>query len=319
MKPKPAPRAAKTPAPEPEPTLATWRAWYPFTLNRSAKDSEQRAHAKAGEDLAGRFAQLFAHMGWAFAAHTVKTRGAKLKPKQAAALREYLQGAKIITRAETAQDTIGAELRALVDCASGHGEAFAVEALCEVTREAIEALDAVATQQPDLVRNAARSREAWPVLASRSRKKLAAIQERLCALRLGDGLSVRGDVKESDSTARAYAGAVRDTLLQNQRLHVFLRQLYTDPDLRGLPVNAPQWSQDCAVLPAFNRENFPAWWAVAEAMLKDQCEDLVDRPEWANTTKHSICRTDLGELRRGTAHTRILDKIKDALHNVALK
>jgi hypothetical protein len=302
----------------PEPvTLATWRAWYPFTLNQSAKDCEQREHAEEGRRLAEGIGRLFSNSLLAYEV----VKGGKLPPRKAAALRDALQPVKIMERVLQTQEAAERALREIQDAAQ-RGDAFALESLCEVAREAIEALEAVADAQPDLARGAAREREAWPVLASRSRKELAAIQERLRALQLGDGLSVRRDVKSSGSTARAYAEAVRDTLLQNQDLHTFLRDLYkTDPDLHNCPVNAPEWAKNCATLPAFNRtpENFAAWWAVAEAMLKDQCANLVDRPEWADTTRHSICRSDWGDLRAGTAHARILDKIKDALYNLALK
>jgi hypothetical protein len=214
------------------------------------------------------------------------------------------------------QESIVSELEKIQFAAFDIPE-FAIEGLLEVASNAIEVLESVAEKHPGSARQSARKRESWPVLASRSRKVFSVIQERLHALKLGEGVSKPADVKASDSTARHYAQAVYDTLTENQSLHVFIRRIYEDPDWLGTPVNAPKWATGCAALPTFNRKNFKAWWKVAEAMLKDQCPDLVDRPEWANTTRHSICRTDFGKLRRGTAQSRILGKIKDALHNLA--
>lgn len=314
--------ATKTPAAKAELTLATLRAWYPFTLNRSAKDNEQRKQAEDGEQLLGlamKHRQLSRHE------HLLKTlaSGSRKQPAQetAANFRELLQH-ESLRAADEAQEKIRSGLIELIEAARKKRDCFecnqfAVEALCEVAELAAISLDALANEQPDLARDAARRREVWPVLASRSRNEILVIQERLCVLQLGEGVSKPADVKASDSTARRYAEAVYETLSENQRLHVFIQKLYEDPDWLGTPVHAPKWATDCARLPDFKRENFPAWWAVAEAMLQDQCPDLVDRPEWANTTHHTICRDDFGNLRRGTAETRILDKIKDALSNLA--
>jgi hypothetical protein len=221
-------------------------------------------------------------------------------------------------RVVSAQNDIASELETIQETALDMPE-FAIEGLLEVASNAIQVLESVCAQYPACAKASARNRKAWPVMASRSRSELLAIQGRLRVLQVGEDAEGLADVKVSGSTARCYAEAVYETLSENRELHVLIQRLYEDPDFQGTSVNAPKWAIDCAALPTFNSKNFKAWWGVAEVMLRDQCADLVHRPEWANTTRHSVCRNDFGELRIGTAQTRILGAIKDALHNLAAK
>jgi hypothetical protein len=184
------------------------------------------------------------------------------------------------------------------------GNTRATAALWTAAGNTLAALEIVSEQGPEAVRS-----------------HLSAIQEHFHALRRkGFGTTTR-NIRHSSATPRRYAEAVRETLESNRVLQAYLRELTKGGHCSYLSINldSPAWAARCAMLAEFNRngDNFESWWNVAEDMLKDQRPELVDRAEWANTTKHRVCQTKLGEVRRATAHSRILEKIRDSLWHLA--
>ncbi|HQF59279.1 MAG TPA: hypothetical protein PKW77_08690 [Verrucomicrobiota bacterium] len=161
-------------------------------------------------------------------------------------------------------------LAALAQHAEPKTAFWAVVKLTRAVAEAIELLDMLSEQKPDLLRRVAREMTHWPVLLSPNPKRNADPLAILRKLDVSGALPTAEDAHSKayvDDTAARTARALIDYLL-------FLRDKRRIPPLR---VDA--LIREARALPALTKDTAADWWRVAEAVLLESYAQPLAVPE----------------------------------------
>ena len=210
-----------------------------------------------------------------------------------------------------------------------HGQAIggqedAIKDLAEVAEQAIKTLMIAEKAHPDAVRNVARNRLLWPMLASKSSAWEQAARKRIERLKLGEGLEwlqvpfreARG--ADENYPARQWAKTAVRTIehtrmrqLQFGEYREGFEKLVFD---RGVDFSmTPEWAGKASRLQPLSRESVREWGKVIREMIREQVPEFHTLPAW--TPQRNTAR-NTGRDKRGEIQNAILDDIVSALKSL---
>jgi hypothetical protein len=211
-------------------------------------------------------------------------------------------------------------LSRLFNSAAKRDDHEAAKALHAAAQNACAFLGFLAKQKPQLVRPIARISQMWPLLLKVHPGSLRKAQSKLEALEVGaDTIYGRLRVNRAfneQTPARAYARALVETIWVNRLLLPELSERVQamqtmDPRYKFDFVDLPSWFTLIAGLPPFSTSSVPLWAKAAREMLRAECSEFHERPEWLSV------RRAFGPRERGRIQNKILDKIASAMRTIA--
>jgi len=237
-------------------------------------------------------------------------------------------GAKAKQDCQTGRDALQSLDRLFTSAFKGQS-AVAAAQLANVTAIAVGMLDYMAYWKPELVRPWARHRQLWPSaigVEPRGEKHALAVakRQRVVVERVELGADtpegMLRDANASDAEARSWATAV---FLEMQRLRPLVRGNELTPLLPdhpglsaiGLGIDLsereelPDWASRLAKLP---EQPDKSWWNVANNLIRHECPDIHERPEWANIRTEIKAKAKAGENITGKVTARILGRIRQS-------
>jgi hypothetical protein len=211
-------------------------------------------------------------------------------------------------------------LNRLFDAAAKRDDHDAAEALHAAAQSACGFLGFLSKQKPQLVRPIARMSQIWPLLLEVQPGSLKKAQSKLEALELGaDTIYGRLRINRAfneQTPARAYARVLVETIWTNRlvlpELSERIQAMQTmDPRQRFDFERLPSWLKSIVHLPPFSTASVPLWAKTAREVLRLECPEFHERPEWASV------RRAFGPREKGRIQNKILDKIASAMRTIA--
>ena len=148
---------------------------------------------------------------------------------------------------------------------------YAVSEIVDTTKMLIDFLERLADAKPQPIKDLARSRREWPVVATVESDWAVTAKTHLDKLELGADWK-RRRAKSSKAKPRQWAELTVEVLTLN-------RDFFQLPNA-ARDFTAPQWATECAGLPPFNKSNLLRWWKVGKAMLLEQCPTIHKHSDW---------------------------------------
>ncbi|MDD2711159.1 MAG: hypothetical protein PHV34_24540 [Verrucomicrobiae bacterium] len=152
---------------------------------------------------------------------------------------------------------------------AANGNQEAAEFLSGIARYAVIELNALAEDQPNLLKNIAKKTPQWPMLVARTHESKTANKELIAKLELG----VEADLKTQNANwnrknvTTQYAIRLHETLETNKNKYANLNK------------KSPQWALSCGKLPPFSTKTAKKWWRVAREALREAVPHIENVPE----------------------------------------
>ena len=211
-------------------------------------------------------------------------------------------------------------LSRLFNSAAKRDDPDAAKALHAAAQSACAFLGFLSKQKPQLVRPIARISQTWPLLLKMQPGSLKKAQSKLEALEVGaDTIYGRLRVNRAfneQTPARAYARVLVETIWTNRlllpELSERIQAMQTmDPLCKFDFEDVPSWFTLIARLPPFSTASVPSWAKAAREILRAECPEFHERPEWGSV------RRAFGPREKGRIQNKILDKIASAMRTIA--
>jgi len=206
---------------------------------------------------------------------------------------------------------------------------YAVEGDVEALSELSDMIETVVGRlnglKPEFVRQVARKRVLWPVLAGQHPLQIEAVSKALTALQVGEETEWKKQARWGVGWGGGLSVASREAicLVGLLKANARLGRVVTKADWR----NWPQWAKACCTLPTLTKDTAANWFEIGwQAILEETNSRPEDVPELRALGEYRAKHSErAGQQKRATPRTaavniraRIKERIAQALHSLAL-